>query len=69
MPNDNSNYQAKTKFRDNLPHNLTLTGKHTTLEPMQLKHVDDLNVAAADGELWNLTVTTVPTKEGMLALV
>jgi RimJ/RimL family protein N-acetyltransferase len=30
------------------------------LEPLALEHVDGLRLAAADGELWNLRVTSVP---------
>lgn len=33
------------------------------LEPLKLEHVDALKAAAADGELWNLRVTSVPTPE------
>jgi RimJ/RimL family protein N-acetyltransferase len=30
------------------------------LEPLRLDHVDGLRLAAADGQLWNLRVTSVP---------
>jgi len=30
------------------------------LEPLSLSHVDGLRLAAADGQLWNLRVTSVP---------
>lgn len=30
------------------------------LEPLSLEHVEGLRLAAADGELWNLRVTSVP---------
>lgn len=30
------------------------------LEPLSLEHVDGLRLAAADGELWNVRVTSVP---------
>ena len=30
------------------------------LEPLRLEHVDGLRLAAADGQLWNLRVTSVP---------
>lgn len=53
------------QFLDALPHQLTLTGEYASLEPMQLSHVSDLNEAAADGQLWHLSVTTVPDKRGM----
>ena len=60
---------TENQFSENLPHDLTLSGEYTALEPMQLSHIDDLNVAAADGELWNLKVTSVPTKQGMPTFV
>jgi len=37
---------------------LEFNGVH--LEPLSLEHVDGLRLAAADGELWNLRVTSVP---------
>lgn len=39
---------------------LTLTGQHVQLEPMAHDHVQALNEAAADGELWKLWYTSVP---------
>lgn len=39
---------------------VTLTDGRIRLEPMSLDHVDALKAAAADGELWNLRVTSVP---------
>jgi RimJ/RimL family protein N-acetyltransferase len=33
---------------------------HVVLEPLSLDHVPALEAAAADGELWNLRVTSVP---------
>jgi N-acetyltransferase len=42
---------------------VTLTDGRIRLEPMSLDHVDALKAAAADGELWNLRVTSVPTPE------
>jgi RimJ/RimL family protein N-acetyltransferase len=42
---------------------VTLTDGRIRLEPLSLDHVDDLKAAAADGELWNLRVTSVPTPE------
>ena len=41
----------------------TLTDGRIRLEPMQLAHVEALKAAAADGELWNLRVTSVPTPD------
>ena len=37
-----------------------LEGAHVSLEPLQPHHGEDLLVAAADGELWNLWYTSVP---------
>ena len=42
---------------------LTLTDGRIRLQPMSLEHVDALKAAAADGQLWNLRVTSVPTPE------
>ena len=42
---------------------VTLTDGRIRLQPMSLAHVDALKAAAADGELWNLRVTSVPTPE------
>jgi len=42
---------------------VTLTDGRIRLEPMSLDHVEALGVAAADGELWKLRVTSVPTPE------
>jgi len=41
----------------------TLTDGRIRLEPLTLGHVDALKAAAADGQLWNLRVTSVPTPE------
>ena len=48
---------------------VTLTDGRIRLEPMSLDHVDALKAAAADGELWNLRVTSVPTPEDTRAYV
>ena len=42
---------------------VTLTDGRIRLEPMSLDHVEALGAAAADGELWKLRVTSVPTPE------
>ena len=42
---------------------VTLTDGRIRLQPMSLAHVDALKAAAADGELWRLRVTSVPTPE------
>jgi N-acetyltransferase len=39
---------------------IRLQDAHVVLEPLSLDHVPALEAAAADGELWNLTVTSVP---------
>jgi RimJ/RimL family protein N-acetyltransferase len=39
---------------------VTLTDERVRLEPLGLHHVEGLKRAAADGELWNLRVTSVP---------
>jgi N-acetyltransferase len=40
---------------------ILLRGKHAILEPLAEAHLDELKAAAADGELWNLWFTSVPT--------
>ena len=42
---------------------VTLTDGRIRLQPMSLAHVDALKAAAADGELWRLRVTSVPTPD------
>jgi RimJ/RimL family protein N-acetyltransferase len=39
---------------------VTLEFNGVRLEPLGLRHLDGLAAAAADGELWNLRVTSVP---------
>jgi N-acetyltransferase len=39
---------------------VTLADERVRLEPLGLQHVDGLMRAAADGELWNIRVTSVP---------
>ena len=39
---------------------VTLSDARVRLEPLGLQHVDGLKRAAADGELWNVRVTSVP---------
>ena len=39
---------------------VTLEFNGVRLEPLGLHHVDGLRAAAADGELWNLRITSVP---------
>ena len=46
---------------------VTLRGPHARLEPLSQDHRPGLGAAAADGALWNLWYTTVPSAEGMAA--
>ena len=46
-----------------------LEGREVRLEPLSLAHEAALNAAAADGALWNLTVTTVPRPDAMRAWI
>jgi N-acetyltransferase len=39
---------------------IVLRARGVRLEPLTLDHVDGLALAAADGELWNIRVTSVP---------
>lgn len=40
---------------------VTLQGEHATLEPLAAEHLDGIRAAAADGELWRLWYTSVPS--------
>ena len=42
---------------------VVLADARVRLEPLGLQHVDGLKRAAADGELWNIRVTSVPDPE------
>ena len=42
---------------------VTLEFNGVRLEPLGLHHADGLRTAAADGELWNLRITSVPAPE------
>jgi RimJ/RimL family protein N-acetyltransferase len=44
---------------------VTLSGRHVRLEPLAREHADGLRAASADGELWKLWYTGVPTPEGV----
>jgi len=48
---------------------VTLTGTHATLEPLAREHLAGVRAAAADGELWKLWYTSVPTPEGAAAWI
>jgi len=42
---------------------IVLLGKHVTLEPMELRHINGLQAAARDGQLWKLWYSSVPAPE------
>jgi RimJ/RimL family protein N-acetyltransferase len=42
---------------------VTLSARRITLVPLSLDHEDGLRAAAADGQLWNLRITSVPEPE------
>ncbi len=46
---------------------VTLRTDRTALVPLAESHLEDLVNAVADGQLWNLWYTAVPTPEAMLA--
>jgi RimJ/RimL family protein N-acetyltransferase len=46
-----------------------LEGEQVRLEPLTTAHEEALNAAAADGELWNSTVTIVPTRAEMAGYI
>ena len=48
---------------------IVLQDGHVALEPLSLDHVEGLERAAADGELWKLWFTSVPVPGGMRAYV
>jgi RimJ/RimL family protein N-acetyltransferase len=48
---------------------VTLEGKYMRLEPLTAAHADSLVAAAADGELWNSSVTIVPSRETIFAYI
>jgi RimJ/RimL family protein N-acetyltransferase len=48
---------------------VTLKGAHATLEPLAREHEDALRRAAADGELWRLWYTSVPSPEKTAAYI
>lgn len=51
------------------PSPITLASERLRLEPLARSHVDALEAAAADGELWNLRITPVPAPGDMAAYV
>ena len=46
-----------------------LEGHHVRLEPMSPAHEESLIAAAGDGELWNSTVTIVPSRATIAAYI
>jgi len=46
---------------------VTLRGRHASLLPLSMAHLDGLADAARDGELWNLWYTLIPKPEAMAA--
>ena len=52
-----------------LPVPVTLAANGVRLEPLSLAHADGLSQAAADGELWNLRITSVPEPEQTTAYI
>ncbi len=46
-----------------------LEGQHVRLEPLSPAHEESLIAAAGDGELWNSTVTIVPSRATMAAYI
>ena len=51
------------------PEPCLIESSRVRLEPLSLEHVDGLREAAADGELWNLRVTSVPEPKDTRAYV
>ena len=48
---------------------ITLTMRGLRIEPLALSHEDGLRLAAADGALWNLRITSVPEPENTRAYI
>jgi len=46
-----------------------LDGQHVRLEPLSVAHEESLVAAASDGELWNSTVTIVPSRATVAAYI
>ena len=48
---------------------ITLRNRGIRLEPLALSHEEGLRLAATDGELWKLRVTSVPEPQGTRAYI
>ena len=48
---------------------VTLEDQHVRLEPLSTLHEESLIAAASDGELWNSSVTVVPSRATMAAYI
>ena len=48
---------------------IILEGQHVRLEPLSPAHEESLVAAAGDGELWNSTVTIVPSRANIAAYI
>lgn len=48
---------------------ITLSANGIKLVPLDLKHKAGLQTAAADGELWNLRITSVPAPDEARAYI
>jgi RimJ/RimL family protein N-acetyltransferase len=48
---------------------VVLEGRHVRLEPLSPAHEESLSAAAGDGQLWNSTVTIVPSRATMSAYI
>ncbi|ANJ73018.1 GNAT family N-acetyltransferase [Ralstonia insidiosa] len=44
---------------------VTLSGQHAWLEPLGPEHAEEVRAAAADGELWRLWYTSVPSPDNV----
>ena len=58
-----------TPLSDAWRHVPTLRGAHVRLEPLEMAHARGLRAAVADGRLWELHYTSVPTPDDMATYV
>jgi N-acetyltransferase len=56
-------FPSPTVAQDEFAPPVTLEGHGVRLEPLQLEHEEALRLAASDGRLWQLRVTSVPEPE------